>query len=363
MNSFKSETEVTFNFRRAFLNALNRAGVLPMPTAALVLIAALAAAPAAGPDPPALVAKLGSAEPAERAAAVESLKVGSARACRRCRPCKQPPGADDTDLRGRASALWETDPCRDLMTRPSLVRLDFKDLPLADVIDDLRKQTGLALRASQVSREGPVNVREPARRSRSGRRSKRLGLKAVPGSTSITRERRGSRTSTRSNNPEWVFTTSSGPFRVALTGLHLHRDRQLIRGPWVRIDRFGQRISVPTEDATGETITFFGGLDVMVEPRMWFTQEAPARLTEASDDLGQSLIPETGGREAKLNDGAHFAFFAGSGVTKATTEFRLRSPESCPGRLICSAPRGRPRDAPPPPARPRTRHPAGRRRR
>ena len=46
-----------------------------MSIAPLVLFAALAAAPAAEPDPTALVAKLGSAEPAERAAATESLKA------------------------------------------------------------------------------------------------------------------------------------------------------------------------------------------------------------------------------------------------------------------------------------------------
>jgi hypothetical protein len=297
-----------------------------MPLASLVLIAALAAVPAAEPDPSALVAKLGSAEPAERAAAVESLTALG----REALPALQKAGkADDTDLRARASALWETIQ-RDLMTRPSLVRLDFKDLPLADVIDDLRKQTGLALRAGQARRVGPVNVREPAPVP-FWQAVERLGLKSArfdihnPGGA-------GFPNLDLNNDPEWVFTTSSGPFRVALMGLHLHRDRQLIRGPWVRIDRFGQRINVPREDLKGEETTFFGGLEVMVEPRMWFTQEAPARLTEASDDLGQSLVPEAGGREAKLNDGANFAFFAGSGVTKVATEFRLRLPER-PGRV------------------------------
>jgi hypothetical protein len=40
-----------------------------------VLLAALAAAPAAEEDPTVLVAKLGSAEPAERAAATDSLRA------------------------------------------------------------------------------------------------------------------------------------------------------------------------------------------------------------------------------------------------------------------------------------------------
>ena len=59
-----------------------------MSIAPLVLFAALAAAPAAEPDPAALVAKLGSAEPAERAAAARVAQ--GARACGRCRPCERP---------------------------------------------------------------------------------------------------------------------------------------------------------------------------------------------------------------------------------------------------------------------------------
>ena len=297
-----------------------------MSLASLVLFAALAAVPAAGPDPSALVAKLGSAEPDERAAAVESLEALG----REALPARQNASkADDAGLRERASALGETIQ-RGPMTRSSPVRLDYQDRPLTDVIDDLRKQTGLALRASQVSREGPVNVREPAPIP-FWQAIERLGLKSArfdihnPGGVRFPNLE-------LSTNPEWVFTSSSGPFRVALTGLHLHRDHQLIRGPWVRIDRFGQRIGVPRTDIEGEETAFFGGLEVLVEPRMWFTQEAPARLTEASDDLGQSLVPEAGGAETKLDDGAHFSFYAGRGVTKVSTEFRLRLPDR-PGRV------------------------------
>ncbi len=58
-----------------------------MSIAPLVLFAALAAAPGAESDPAALVAKLGSARPAERNAAKESLKASGEG---RCRPCKTP---------------------------------------------------------------------------------------------------------------------------------------------------------------------------------------------------------------------------------------------------------------------------------
>jgi len=295
-----------------------------MSIAPLVLFVAMAAAPAAEPDPTALVAKLGSAEPAERAAASESLRALGRGALTALQGAMK---AGDAGVRERASALWETIQ-RDLMTRPSMVRLDGLDRPLANVLGDLETQTGLTLRVDQSVRGRLVALREPARVA-FWTALERLGLWGIyyhnPGEGQFPRlELREA--------PAPAFTSTAGPFRVSLTGLHLHRDRQWIRGPWVRIDRFGQRINVPSEDLKGESVTFFGGLEVMVEPRMWFTQEAPARLTEASDDLGQSLVPDAAGLATRHNDDAHFAFRAGSGVAQVRTEFRLR-PTDHPGRF------------------------------
>jgi hypothetical protein len=281
----------------------------------LVLFAALAAAPAAEPDPTVLVAKLSSAEPAERAAATESLRALG----RAALPALQKAmNAADTEPGKRALALWETIQ-RDLMTRPSLVWLVGQNRRIADVVEDLETQTGLTLRF-QGSQEGKVALREPAPVSL-WTALERLGLKG------IYLNNQGIGKFPELNLREdggCAFTATAGPLRVSLTGLHLHRDRQLIRGPWVRIDRLAQRTNVPNEELKGDSVTFFGGLEVMVEPRMWLTQEAPARLTEASDDLGRSLVPEAAGLETRLSNNAHFAVRAGSGVTHAWTEFRLR---------------------------------------
>ena len=141
-----------------------------MSIAPLVLFAALAAAPAAEPDPAALVAKLGSAEPAERAAAAESLKALGRGALPALQDAMK---AGDAEVRERASALWETIQ-RDLMTRPSLVRLDGPDRPLAGVLEDLETQTGLTLRPDRPRqdrrrdspRAGPGHVLDGARAAR-----------------------------------------------------------------------------------------------------------------------------------------------------------------------------------------------------
>jgi hypothetical protein len=284
----------------------------------LVLFAAMAAAPAAfaEPDPTMLVAKLGSAEPAERAAATESLKALGRVALSALQHAMKD---GEAGIRERASALWETIQ-RDLMTRPSMVRIDGENRPLSAVLRDLETQTGLTLRREPSSPDRPVVPHEPATVS-FWTALERLGLGGVyyqnPG------EGRFPILSFR-KDPAPAFTSTAGPFRVSLRGLHLHRDRQLIRGPWVQIDRSGQRIYVPSEELEGETVTFFGGIAVMVEPRMWFTQEAPARLIEASDDLGQSLVPEAAGLPTTHSDNAHFAWRGSSGVAQVWTEFRLR---------------------------------------
>jgi hypothetical protein len=293
-----------------------------MSIAPLVVLIALAAAPAAlaEPDPAALVAKLGSADAAERNAATESLKSLG----RVALPALQ--GAmkeGDAGIREHARALWETIQ-RDLMARPSMVRLDGQNRPLSAVLEDLEAQTGLSLRRDLSGPDRPVAIREPAPVS-FWTALERLGLGEVhyqnPGKGRFPILYHLSQT------PMPEFTTTAGPFRVFLRGLHLHRDHQLIGGPWIRIDQSGQRIYVPNEVKTGETVTFFGGLTLMVEPRMWFTLEAPARLVEASDDLGQSLVPDAADLGTRDSHNAHFTWFAGGGVAEVRTEFRLRPVE------------------------------------
>ena len=247
--------------------ALSQAGALPMSIVPLVLFVALAAAPAAAaePDPTALVAKLGSAEPAERAAATESLKSLG----RVALPALQHAMKEsDANIRERASLLWETIQ-RELMTRPSMVQLIGENRPLSAVLADLETQTGLTLQREQSAPDAVVALGEPALVTL-WTALERLGLGGIyyhnPGEGRFPKL-------LPCKAPAPAFTSTNGPFRVSLRGLHLHRDRQLIRGPWVRIDRNGQWIFVPSEELKGETVTFFGGLSVMVEPRMWFTQE------------------------------------------------------------------------------------------
>ena len=296
-----------------------------MSPAPLLLLAALMVAPADGRDTKALVAELASPDPAERDAAARTLESLGQSALPALEAASR---GDDAALRERATALWEAIQ-HNLMTRPSLVRLDFQGQVVGGVLDELMKQTGLSLRSDAAAGAFTVKNRSDQAPVAFWEAVERLGLTSVyhhnPGEGRFpTLELR--------TQPAWRFTSTAGPFRIALTGLHWHRDRRLIGGPWVRIDGFGQRINVPRDEPGGEVVQLFGGLEVMVEPRMWFTQEAPTRLTEAADDLGQSLVPEAAGRETALHDGGHFAFNGGSGVTQSFADFRLRLTDH-PGRV------------------------------
>ena len=206
-----------------------------------------------------LVAKLGSAEPAVQAAASESLKALGVAAIP---ALERAISASDTELGKRASALWDTIQ-RELMARPSMVRLDKQYQTIEDVLEDLAKQTGMSMRMTSNHRNQAAAVHEPAPIT-FWTAINRLGIKSLM----LGGGEHGKFPSLEFQvEPHWQFVSAIGLFRVALTGLHLHRDRQLIRGPWVRLDRFQQRVDVGGEDLGGDTVTYYGGLEVTVEPR------------------------------------------------------------------------------------------------
>ncbi len=285
----------------------------------LMLLALLPTRPA--DDPAALIARLGSAAPAEQAAATGSLQTLGRGAIP---ALEQVMKGTDPVLRARATPVWESIQ-HDLVTRASMVRLVGSDR--LGAVENMAKQTGMALKINQGSNiEGRV-LADPT---------------PIPFWTAL--ERLGFRGFYLQNpghgelpeldihqNPLYEFTATSGPFRVALTDLHLHHDRQLIHAPWVRVDGFGQRINVIQAETREETITYFGDLDIMAEPRFYFTQEAPVRLTEATDDLGQSLVPDATTAALGFKDIIHFATRGASGVTQAQAQFRLRVPTRTDG--------------------------------
>ena len=123
-----------------------------MTVAPLVVIAALLASPAEGPEASALVAKLGSADAAERASAAGSIQALGREALPALERAVR---GDDAELGLRASALWDAIQLA-TMARPSLVRLGPHGRSPAAVIEDLGRQTGLTLKPNQADGSSPA---------------------------------------------------------------------------------------------------------------------------------------------------------------------------------------------------------------
>ncbi len=294
-----------------------------MPGACLLPLIALALALAGPPDDPsALVARLGPARPAGREEAARALEAMG----RGALPALLAAGdAPDPEARARASGSGDGIQ-RSLMARPTPVRLDGEGRTLAEVVRSLGEQGGFSLGAVNQGSDRPVDARDPGPMP-FWEAVDRLGLKG--GYFDISNPVGGYfPTLNFGGDGDFCPTTTSGPFRVKLTGLHESRDRLLIGGPWLRVDEISQRIPI-RRGAKGREGRFYAGVGLMVEPRMWFTQEGPARAIEAVDDLGQSLVPPdgAGGR------GAVTLFHNGGGVTAGDVEVDLAMPDR-PGRAI-----------------------------
>jgi hypothetical protein len=215
------------------------------------------------------------------------------------------------------------------MAAPTMVRLDFEKKPPSEILESLQEQSGLPMAIPKPSFEQAIpNLRAPVpvpfweaveRVCEVG--GLEAGIENIGGSSYPDLSISSLHTI---RHPISV----SGPFLVELRGLYHHRDLTLTGGPWLRDDRFGQRVPVPRSvEPLSLDERFYAALNVKVEPRMWFAQTGPARVVEAVDDLGQSLKPR-GEQEM-----AHQSFFSYRGITAHDTKLPLRYPER-PGSTI-----------------------------
>ena len=285
------------------------------------LVPLLTLALAIAPDAAALVARLGSGTVAEREESARRLEAMGRAALPALEAALRSPGAE---VRARVLSVWERIQ-RGLMVRPTMIRLEGGGRPLTKVLRSIGEQGGFSLEFSPQRPEPLINAREPVPLP-FWEAIDRLGLggyfhQVLPAVRDFpTLEFGGSVVAYPS--------TISGPFRIALEGLHDHRDRFLIVGPWLQIDEGNQKIPIP-RTAREREARFFVDLGMMIEPRMWFTQEGPARAIEAVDDLGQSLVR----RETTRVEADHSLFRNGGGVAQGHVRLDLAMPEK-PGRSI-----------------------------
>lgn len=282
---------------------------------------ALLGADSTATDPTTLVGRLGSPRFADREAAGRDLERRGAEALPALRRA-----LDDRDpeVRSRASTLIEQIES-DLLTRPTLFRLDYQRRPLAEVIKDLSAQGGMALALDDEPitpwSGRRISLREPDPvpfwsavdgLCRAG------GLRVEPNSVVLFDPRDGEPALTLADGAVRPgFVSDRGPFRVKLTGLHFERNLPLEPMP-----------GDPAEPTATEL--FQAQLQVVAEPRLRIAQVGPIRLTEAVDDRGQSLKPDG---DADPIDFVNTVFVGPDMSPSIQFSVELRRPER-PGRLI-----------------------------
>ncbi len=269
----------------------------------------------AGEGPDDLVRQLGSPRFSEREAAAQALKGLGRDALSVLRSARE---AQDPEVRTRASGLVEQIETA-LMVQPTLVRLDFRDAPLADVVRSLGEQAHVTL--NLVPENGPAwaNRRVTLQETEPVPFWKAIDelcevaqLQVMPAMQMLGMGQPGRQpamslmASPLPPGPSFVH----GPFRVGLNKIVLHRERNFAAGFQGgmgnmlvfngNVGRPGQPLqpaNAPRQVEGGMpgVPTELFNLEVMLsaEPRMTIVQEPERtwKLTEAVDEKGQSLLP------------------------------------------------------------------------
>jgi hypothetical protein len=268
-------------------------------------------------DASALVSRLGAGRYAQRRAAAEALERLGRPALPALRKAR---AARDPEVRARAAELVERIESG-LMVRPTLVRLDYRERPLPEVVADLSRQSGMSLTLDPEGiREWTgrrVTLREPGplpfwdaldRLCREARLHFEVGPRLAPGVGEPTLGVE------LADGVEPGASWNSGPFRVELVSLDYQRHRQVKgapRGP----------------EPPGASEQFQAQVLIQAEPRLLIAPAGPLRLIEAVDDRGQSLALPA---EGEAGDEPSFDF---APVAPLHAGVELKYPER-PGRWI-----------------------------
>jgi hypothetical protein len=277
----------------------------------VLTIGALLAA-ADEPEPADWIRRLGSdrfAERVEAARALERLGPAALPALRAARDSANP------KVRARVAALLETLDRRaevDRLTRPTLIRLDFRHRPLSEVIDALnaRHDLGLALQFGPLPPRGlRMGGPSPAQKARESQvRSRRVTLVAdgpLPFWEAIDRLCEAGHLQ-HDLHPRGRFglskgrfllfdglggmsvSSDSGPFRVEVTDLHSSFESDLVE---VASPGEGRPRAPARPGGGGELVV---RMLVIPEPGLVVRPVGPPTFAEAVDDRGRSLLSPAG---------------------------------------------------------------------
>jgi hypothetical protein len=261
-------------------------------------------------DPSTLVSRLGAQAYAEREAAARELE----RLGRVSIPSLlQGRESKDLEVRTRASSLLRKIEGA-MLTEPTLIKLDFRDTPLAEVVRSIGEQAGVRFvvypesltrsksRVLTLRSDGAVpfwkavDLLCEASDLRPNPTVMGMSAGQEPAFTLVAGG------SGSSSIPRW----DHGPFQVNLTRVHLERDVSF-GSPPPRLPRpaiipapNGEPGAVKAETALKPTpiinVQFNLHLQILAEPRLIITQNGTVQLIEAVDDLANSLVADSAPR-------------------------------------------------------------------
>jgi hypothetical protein len=292
-------------------------------------------------DAASLVEQLGSVHYADREDAARTLQVLGKEAIPALVAGRS---SNDMEIRTRAEGLLHKIE-GSLLTQPTLVRLEFEDAPLSEVVKSLADQTGMkiCLLPENLPRWKTlrVSVQEP---------NPLPFWKAVDRLCHVASLQSDIEMAGHSARGEAILclkdrspigrsdlpTSDHGPFRVGLVELDFHSrvgfapaPPRLPRNPGGRpgANRGNFAVARPMPVTT---VKCSAQLELMAEPRLGVIQCGPPRILEARDDLDNSLLAENQ-RSMMLN--RDLTFLTGTCTSVIQLNVPLSRPEN-PGRSI-----------------------------
>ena len=262
-------------------------------------------------DPSQLVSQLGSPRFAEREAAGAALRNLGRQAVAALRVGM---GSTDAEVVTRATDLLEQIESR-MLLEPTVVRLDFRDRPIAEILRELGAQTKWTMAITPEAgpllsqRKLTLESREPVPFWEAFERIARtLPCQATsgfnPGAFGPNAAAQPSLLLIPTK-PGTVPTSISGPFRTSVFKIHHERNREFFAGLPAQM-AFNQGFAgaiaqpqppravdgrqAPTQEVAGEfQEQFVVGLQILAEPRLSVTQNGALKIHAAVDDLGRPL--------------------------------------------------------------------------
>jgi hypothetical protein len=262
-----------------------------------------------GPDPAELVKRLGSDRFAERLEATKALEALGKVALPALRAAKD---SADPKVRARVAALLETlERAADVdrLTRPTLIKLDFRDRPLSEIVDELNSRHNLGL----TFQFGPLPIRgmifgpaSPAQKAQElDVRSRRVTLvadgmlpfwEAIDRLCAVGHLQHDLQPLARFGLPTGRFllfsglgdtsvSSDCGPIRVKVVGLHSAFERDLVG---VTSPSDGPPLPAAFPGADRNLIV---RMVVIPEPGLVVRKVGPPAFVEALDDRNLSLLP------------------------------------------------------------------------